>query len=64
MDSERTYHSIYLARGNCVNPFVKYPELTSNNEQLRNTALIIALSFLVLIYAFIRYVKKTGRFKE
>lgn len=41
-----------------------YPELTNHNEQLRNTLLGIILSILLFIYLLIRYLKKTGKFKE
>lgn len=38
-----------------------YPQLTHNDAHLRNTLLIITLSFLLLIYIFIRVIKKSGR---
>ena len=41
-----------------------YPELTNHNEQLRNILLGIILSILLFIYLLIRYLKKTGKFKE
>lgn len=38
-----------------------YPQLTNFNAQLRNTLLIVILSFLLLIYILIRYLKKSGK---
>lgn len=43
---------------------LNYSEVTGNNERLRNTALIVALTFLTVLYILIRYLKKTGKFKE
>ena len=43
---------------------LKYPELTDHDKGLRNTLLIIILSALLLLYALIRYLKKSGRFRE
>ena len=43
---------------------LKYPELTRHNEQTRNAALIISLSFLAIVYGLVRYLKKSGRFRE
>lgn len=60
---EHTTQFIWLA-GIILVLLLKYPELTGHNEQLRNTLLIIILSLLLLLYALIRFLKKTGRFKE
>jgi len=38
-----------------------YPQLTHNDAQLRNTLLIIILAVLLVIYIFIRIIKKSGR---
>lgn len=43
---------------------LKFPELTNGDEQLRNILIAVILSILLLIYILIRYLKKTGRFKE
>lgn len=43
---------------------LNYPELTGNDEQRRNILLAIVLGILLLIYLLIRYLKKTGRFRE
>lgn len=43
---------------------LRYPELTGFDENLRNILLGICLGTLLLIYILIRYLKKTGRFKE
>lgn len=42
----------------------KYPELTNNDTGLRNTLLIIILSILLLLYLFVRYLKKSGKMVE
>jgi protein-S-isoprenylcysteine O-methyltransferase Ste14 len=42
----------------------KYPELTHGNESFRNTLLISILVFLILVYGLVRYLKKTGKWKE
>ena len=42
----------------------KYPELTNNDTGLRNTLLIIILSLLLLLYLFVRYLKKSGKMVE
>jgi protein-S-isoprenylcysteine O-methyltransferase Ste14 len=60
---EHTTQFIWLA-GIVLVLLLKYPELTSYNKQLRNTALIISLSFLVVLYGLIRYLKNSGKFKE
>jgi protein-S-isoprenylcysteine O-methyltransferase Ste14 len=44
--------------------FFKFPELTNNNYYQRNILLIIILSFLTIIYAVVRYLKKTGKWRE
>ena len=41
-----------------------YPELTGFDERLRNILLGVVLGALLLIYILIRYLKKTGKFKE
>ncbi|MGN6439275.1 MAG: methyltransferase family protein [Agriterribacter sp.] len=38
-----------------------YPQLTGNNIQTRNTLLMIILPALLLLYLFVRYLKKSGR---
>lgn len=42
----------------------KYPQLTNNNEQQRNTLLAILLPLLLLLYLAVRYLKKSGKWKE
>jgi protein-S-isoprenylcysteine O-methyltransferase Ste14 len=42
----------------------KYPQLTDNNEEKRNTLLVIILPFLLLLYLLVRYLKKSGKWKE
>jgi protein-S-isoprenylcysteine O-methyltransferase Ste14 len=41
-----------------------YPQLTGDDDSLRNRLLIILLSFLLLCYLFVRYLKKSGKMKE
>ena len=41
-----------------------YPQLTHYNPSLRNTLLIIILSVLLVIYIFIRILKKSGKLVE
>ena len=43
---------------------LNYPELTGHNERFRNILLGVVLGALALIYVLIRYLKKTGNFKE
>ena len=43
---------------------LNYPELTGFDTELRNRLIIIILAALLLVYLLIRYLKKTGRFKE
>ena len=42
----------------------KYPQLTDFNEQKRNLLLAIFLPLLLLIYLLVRYLKKSGKWKE
>jgi protein-S-isoprenylcysteine O-methyltransferase Ste14 len=41
-----------------------YPELTSDDDWLRNILTGLILGILLLIYILIRYLKKTGKFRE
>ncbi len=59
---EHTTQFIWLS-GIVLILFLKYPELTGYDMQWRNTLLISILSFLVLLYALVRYLKGTGRFR-
>lgn len=43
---------------------LRYPQLTDFNEGRRNLLLAVILSFLLLLYILVRYLKKSGRFKE
>jgi len=60
---EHTTQFIWLA-GIILILLLIYPELTGHDKQRRNTLLIILLSVLVLLYGLIRYLKKTGKFRE
>lgn len=43
---------------------LKYPQLTHYNERLRNVLLAVILPMLLLLYLFVRYMKKSGKLKE
>jgi protein-S-isoprenylcysteine O-methyltransferase Ste14 len=43
---------------------LRYPELTGHDSGLRNLLLGIVLGALLLIYLLVRYLKKTGKFRE
>ena len=43
---------------------LKYPQLTRFNENTRNLLLWIILPFLLLMYVLVRYLKKSGKWKE
>jgi protein-S-isoprenylcysteine O-methyltransferase Ste14 len=43
---------------------LNYPELTGHNIVFRNTLLGIILGILLAVYLLIRFLKKTGRFRE
>jgi Mg2+/citrate symporter len=60
---EHTTQYIWMA-GIILILILRYPELTGNNETVRNTTGILLLSILTLVYILIRVLKKTGRFKE
>lgn len=42
----------------------RYPQLTHYDEQLRNLWLLIILPFLLLLYLFVRYLKKSKKLTE
>ncbi|RYG53049.1 MAG: isoprenylcysteine carboxylmethyltransferase family protein [Chitinophagaceae bacterium] len=42
----------------------KYPQLTNFDEDRRNTLLAIILPLLLLLYLLVRYLKKSGKWKE
>ncbi|HUR09979.1 MAG TPA: isoprenylcysteine carboxylmethyltransferase family protein [Flavitalea sp.] len=44
--------------------FLKYPQLTRDNHHERNILLITILSVLLICYLIVRYLKKSGRWKE
>lgn len=43
---------------------IKYPHLTQFNTEKRNILLAVFLGILLLIYVFVRYLKKSGKMKE
>jgi protein-S-isoprenylcysteine O-methyltransferase Ste14 len=43
---------------------LKYPQLTGSNVQYRNTLLVFILPVLLMLYLFVRYLKKSGKLKE
>ena len=42
----------------------KYPQLTNFDEERRNTLLAIILPVLLFLYLLVRYLKKSGKWKE
>jgi protein-S-isoprenylcysteine O-methyltransferase Ste14 len=42
---------------------LKYEEVTGFNQTLRNTLLAVILPFLLLLYLFVRYLKKSGKMR-
>jgi protein-S-isoprenylcysteine O-methyltransferase Ste14 len=43
---------------------LKYPQLTNHDEHRRNLLLAIILPVLLLMYLLVRYLKKSGKWKE
>jgi protein-S-isoprenylcysteine O-methyltransferase Ste14 len=43
---------------------LKYPQVTNYDEGLRNTILAIILPLLLIMYVLVRYLKKSGKWKE
>jgi protein-S-isoprenylcysteine O-methyltransferase Ste14 len=60
---EHTTQFIWLA-GIAAIILLKYPGLTGFDKPYRNKLLIIILAVLVILYALVRFLKKTGRFTE
>jgi hypothetical protein len=60
---EHTTQFIWLI-GICLLLLLNYPELTGYDERHRNLLLGIILGSLLLVYLLIRYLKKTGKFRE
>lgn len=42
----------------------KYPQLTHYNKQLRNTLLAVILPLILAGYLFVRYMKKSGKWRQ
>ncbi len=60
---EHTTQFIWLC-GIVLILLLNYPQFSSYDKYHRNLLLGIILGSLLLVYLFIRYLKKTGRFKE
>ncbi|MBL7697563.1 MAG: isoprenylcysteine carboxylmethyltransferase family protein [Chitinophagaceae bacterium] len=60
---EHTTQFIWLV-GITLILLLKYPQLTDYDERKRNTLLAVILGALVVLYATVRYLKKSGRWKE
>jgi protein-S-isoprenylcysteine O-methyltransferase Ste14 len=60
---EHTTQFIWLV-GITLLLLLNYPMLTGYNEKCRNLYIGIFLGALLLIYILIRFLKKTGRFRE
>jgi protein-S-isoprenylcysteine O-methyltransferase Ste14 len=60
---EHTTQFIWLC-GILIILLLKYPQLSGNDEYRRNFLLGIFLGFLLVVYALVRYLKKSGKMKE
>lgn len=60
---EHTTQFIWLC-GIVLLLFLNYPQFSGYDKNQRNVLLGICLGVLLLVYILIRYLKKTGRFKE
>jgi protein-S-isoprenylcysteine O-methyltransferase Ste14 len=60
---EHTTQFIWL-NGIVLILLLKYPELTGGDEQLRNLLIGVILGAILLLYLLVRYLKKTGKFRE
>lgn len=60
---EYNTHYVWLT-GITLILLLKYPQLTNNNKDTRNLLLAIILPVLLMLYLFVRYLKKTGRLTE
>lgn len=60
---EHTTQFIWLC-GIVLLLLLNYPALSGNDERCRNQLLGLFLGLLTLLYATVRFLKKTGRFKE
>jgi protein-S-isoprenylcysteine O-methyltransferase Ste14 len=60
---EHTTQFIWLS-GIILLLLFNYPQLTNGDDWNRNILVAVCLGVLVLVYALVRFLKKTGRFKE
>ncbi|MET0394371.1 MAG: isoprenylcysteine carboxylmethyltransferase family protein [Chitinophagaceae bacterium] len=60
---EHTTQYIWL-NGIALLLLLRYPALTGGDEQLRNILIGVAVGALLLLYILVRYLKKTGKFRE
>lgn len=60
---EHTTQFIWLC-GIVIILLLKYPQLSCYDDNWRNLLLGISLGFLVVVYAIVRYLKKSGKMKE
>ncbi|MCR6719666.1 MAG: hypothetical protein NVV59_05085 [Chitinophagaceae bacterium] len=60
---EHTTQFIWLV-GISLLLLLNYPQLTGGDTDRRNLLIGIVLGVLLLLYIFIRFLKKTGRFRE
>ena len=60
---EYNTHYIWL-NGITLILLLKYPQFTNNNERTRNVLLSMILPLLLIGYLFVRYMKKSGKWKE
>lgn len=60
---EHTTQFIWLC-GIVLILLLNYPQLSGYDKDRRNILLAVILGFLVLVYVLVRYLKKSGKFKE
>ena len=60
---EHTTQFIWLC-GIILILLINYPQLTGYDSGMRNKGILISLGFLVILYAIIRYLKKSGKMVE
>lgn len=60
---EHTTQFIWL-NGIVLILLLKYPELTGGDDRLRNLLIGVIVGAILLLYLLVRYLKKTGKFRE
>jgi protein-S-isoprenylcysteine O-methyltransferase Ste14 len=61
----KEYNTLYIwLSGIVLIMLLTYPELTGYNASYRNKLLVIFLTLLLILYLFVRFLKKSGRMTE